>query len=376
MKTNLQKNNLSEIMTTLYLKIPAALRQALFSIFVGFLIGGLVIAGSGFDPFEAIKRMLIGGFGSTYYLTTTLTRATPIIFAGLAASLAWGSGYSSLGASGQMILGALASSQVAILFPGSPVVIIASLLGGMAVGMLYSLIGTYISERFEIYLLIVTLMLNYIADNIASYFTHYVVKDPFGVDSSAIQTQKIGDAILPRLFKGFTVHWGFVIAIAAVILVLFILQKSIFGYRARMGGLNARFARYGGIDSKKMMYGVLLLSGALAGLGGACEVLGTRFRYVNGMITSPGYAWSGVIASLIASNNPIGIFFSSIFLAGLTTGGGSLERGMGVPSEVTDIIQSIITLLITAQFIIHIGHRRKISHHEDLNNEPSTERAK
>ncbi len=100
------------------------------------------------------------------------------------------------------------------------------------------------------------------------------------------------------------------------------------------------------------MYYVLLFSGALAGLGGAIEVLGTCYRFVDGMITSPGYAWSGIIASLMSSNHPIGIFVSAIFLAGMTTGGSSIERSMGVPSEVTIIIQGIITLLITAKFVI------------------------
>lgn len=95
-----------------------------------------------------------------------------------------------------------------------------------------------------------------------------------------------------------------------------------------------------------------MLSGALAGVGGACEVLGTRYRYVDSMITSPGYAWTGIIASLMSSNHPVGILVSSIFLAGLTTGGSTIERSMGVPSEVTTIIQGIITLLITAKFAV------------------------
>ncbi|SMP52310.1 ABC transporter permease [Anoxynatronum buryatiense] len=334
------------------------LKQPALAIFAGLVVGGMVIALSGFHPLTAIGSMLKGGFGSAYYLTTTLTRATPIIFAGLAAALAWGSGYPSLGASGQMILGALVCSQAAVRFTGPPLwVITLSLLCGMLGGMLYSLLAAWISDRFKLYLLIVTLMLNYIADYIASYTTTYLVKDPFGADASAIQTQRIESGILPRIFTGYTVHWGFVIALITVIAILFIMKKTTFGYRARMGGLNPRFAEYGGINSRRMMYGVLLLSGALAGLGGACEVLGARFRYVDGMITSPGYAWSGIIASLMANNHPVGIFFSSIFLAGLTTGGGAIERSMGVPSEVTTIIQSVITLLITARFVVAVRKR-------------------
>ena len=154
------------------------------------------------------------------------------------------------------------------------------------------------------------------------------------------------------MFEGYSLHWGFVIAIICVLIVLFIMKRTSFGYKAKMGGLNPNFANYGGVNSTKMMYYVLMLSGALAGIGGACEVLGTRYRYVDNMITSPGYAWTGIIASLMSSNHPVGILVSSIFLAGLTTGGSTIERSMGVPSEVTTIIQGIITLLITAKFAV------------------------
>ena len=328
------------------------LKHPIQAIVVGLILGGVIIGLSGFNPFEAIIGMFKGGFGSLYYLTTTLTRSVPIIFAGLAGALAWGSGYSSLGAAGQMVLGAFTSAIVAANLKGPAVfVVIVALITGIVVGILYSILSAYLSERFKLDLLIITLMLNYVADYIASYFTTYVVKDPLAVDSSAIQTQKLTEAILPKMFKGYSLHYGFIIALIAVFLILFIMKKTSFGYKAKMGGLNPNFANYGGVNSTKMMYYVLMLSGAIAGLGGACEVLGARYRYVDAMITSPGYAWTGIIASLMSSNHPVGILVSSIFLAGLTTGGSTIERSMGVPSEVTTIIQGIITLLITARFV-------------------------
>ncbi len=335
------------------MKMLKSLKLPLISVAVGLLIGAVIIGLSGFDPFAAITGLVTGGFGTTYALTTTLTRATPIIFAGLAGALAWGSGYPSLGAAGQMVIGALAASIVAIQCPGPDLfVLMMSLVAGVAAGMVYSLIAIYLTHKFQLYLLIITLMLNYIADYIGSYFASYIVKDPNGLDSSAVQTQLIEGSTLPQLIPGYTLHAGFIIAIIATLFVYFMVKRTTFGYKAKMGGLNSLFADYGGIKSSRMMYYVLLFSGALAGLGGAIEVLGTRYRFVDGMITSPGYAWSGIIASLMSSNHPIGIFVSAIFLAGMTTGGSSIERSMGVPSEVTIIIQGIITLLITAKFVI------------------------
>lgn len=338
------------------------LRPLLFPMiatFAGFVVGGIIIAANGHDPFSVIWGLISGGFGSPHALTTTLTRSTPIILAGLSAALAWGSGYESMGAAGQMIMGAFTAAIVAVRVPGPPwMAVAAALLAGMLAGMLYSLVSAYISDRFEVYLLIATLMMNYIADNFADYMTTYVFRDPDAADRLAVQTQKI-TAVLPRIFPGYTLHYGFVIALAAVGVMAFIMKKTSFGYKARMGGLNAKFALYGGVNAKRTMYMTLLLSGALAGLGGAVEVLGARFRYIDGMITSTSYAWSGITASLMSSNNPIGVFVSSVFLAGLTTGGGSVELKMHVPSEITTIIQGVLTMFVTAKFAIDMKRRKK-----------------
>ena len=129
-----------------------------------------------------------------------------------------------------------------------------------------------------------------------------------------------------------------------------------------MSGLNPNFAEYGGIESSKTMYKVLLLSGALAGLGGALEVLGSKFRYVDKMITSPGYSWSGITASLMSNYSAIGVLISSIFLAGITIGGSSVELIMSIPSEITLIIQGVITMLVTAKFVIKLPKKEGKQH--------------
>lgn len=339
-----------------------AFKFPLISVVVGFLVGGVIIALSGSNGWAGVKGLITGGFGSKHALTTTLNRATPIIFAGLSSALAWGSGYSSMGIAGQMVLGAFTTSIVALVCPGpAPVVVAVSLLAGMVAGMLYSLFAAWISARFEASLLIITLMLNYIASNATSYFTTYTFRDPTAADRLAVQTQKIEAAILPRLFPKYTMHWGFVLAVLFVLIMLFITKRTSFGYKARMSGLNPKFAEYGGVNSLKTMYLMMLLSGAMAGLGGAAEVLGTRFRYIDNMITSPGYAWSGITASLMSSNHPLGVMVSSIFLAGLTTGGAFIELSMNTPSEITAIIQGVLTMLVTAKFAIGWAKKNRIS---------------
>ncbi len=344
-------------------KIKQSLSSLIFpliAILVGLIVGGIIMTLTGSNPITGIIGLIKGGFFSKYAIASTLTRATPIIFAGVAAAISWGSGYSSMGAQGQMIIGAITAAIVAPRLPGPDwFVVIATLLISMVAGALYSLLSAFVSAKFDAYLLIITLMFNYVADYFASYLTNYVFLDPYAADKLAIQTEKIEGSILPRLFSRYTTHYGFIIAVAVVIIIAFIIKKTSFGYEVRMGGLNPHFAEYGGVKSKRTMYKALMLSGAIAGLGGAIEVLGTKFRYVDDMITSPGYSWSGITASLMSNYSIVGTFFSAIFLAGIEIGGSSIELSLGIPSEITSIIQGVITMLVTARFVIKIGKNNK-----------------
>lgn len=336
-----------------------ALKLPLIAIVIGLAAGGIIIACSGINPFLAVLGLLKGGYGSVYLFFTTLTRATPIILAGLSSAMVWGSGYESLGMGGQMTMGALVAAVTATACPGpAPFVVLVSLLAGAAAGVAYSFVPTWLNQKFQVSLLIVTLMMNYVADNISSYFVTYVVKDPYGADSSALQTEEI-TAVLPKLLGRYSLHAGFLLTVLVVIGLYFLMNYTVFGYQARIGGLNPRFADYGGINSRKMAYLVLCLSAAIAGMAGAIEVLGVRHRFVDQMITSPGYPMSGVTASIMANYDPFGTMVSAIFLAGLTTGGSYIERNMGVPSEVSQVIQGVITMLVTIKIVLRLRKNRK-----------------
>ena len=172
-------------------------------------------------------------------------------------------------------------------------------------------------------------------------------------DINAVQTGKIAtEARLPAIVSG-SVHWGFVFALICVVLVYIIFTKTTFGYKSRMNGLNPNFALYGGINARRMLYVVLIFSGALAGLGGAFEALGSKYRYIDQMIFTTGYAWSGMVAALLANCNPIGTAVASILLAGLSTGGSAMQRSTSIPVEVCNMIEGIIMLLMSVK-LLHI----------------------
>ena len=281
--------------------------QPLVAVLISLLLGAVVIMICGENVFTAYGAMIRGAFGNEFYLNDTLKRATPIIMGGLAVCIAWRSGYEAMGGEGQMILGAFCSALVAYYLPLPGFVrLLLAMLAAVVVGAAYSALSAWLYDKFEVTFIISTLMLNYIANYFASYMTNFVVKDPEALDINAVQTGKIAaEAQLSAITPG-SVHWGFVLALVAVLIAYFVFKKTTFGYKSRMGGLNAKFALYGGINARRMLYIVLLISGALAGLGGAFEALGSKYRYIDQMIFTTGYAWSGMVAALLANFNPIG----------------------------------------------------------------------
>jgi len=337
--------------------IADGLSQPLIAVLVSLLLGAVVIMVCGENPLTAYATMIRGAFGNAFYLNTTLSRATPIIMGGLAVCIAWRSGYEAMGGEGQMILGSLCAALAAYYIPAPGIVrLLTAMAAAIAVGALFSVLSGWLYEKFEVTFIISTLMLNYVANNFASYMTNFVVKDPAALDQNAVQTGKIAvEAQLGKIFPG-SVHWGFVFALIAVVVVYILFSKTSFGYKARMGGLNPRFALYGGINARKMLYIVLFLSGAVAGLGGAFEVLGSKYRYIDQMIFNTGYAWTGMVAALLANFNPFGTAFASILLAGLATGCSAMQRSCNIPVEVGNMIEGIITLLMSVR-LIHIAYK-------------------
>jgi len=338
-----------------------SLGQPLIAVMISLVIGAVVIAICGENVFTAYGAMIRGAFGNSFYINDTLKRATPIIMGGLAVCIAWRSGYEAMGGEGQMILGAFVSALVAYYTPAPGIVrIILAMLAAVAVAAIFSAFTGWLFEKFDVTFIISTLMLNYVANYFASFMTNYVVKDPEGLDINAVQTGKIAsEARLPAIFSG-SVHWGFVFALIAVVVIYFVFKKTTFGYKSRMGGLNPRFALYGGINARRMLYVVLLISGAMAGLGGAFEVLGSKGRYIDQMIFSTGYGWSGMVAALLANFNPIGTALASILLAGLSTGGSAMQRSTIIPVEVCNMIEGIITLLMSVRLLRLIQKNHKV----------------
>lgn len=350
----------NDALSLVALRGAKAMVQPLVAILFGLVIGAIVIMTCGESPLVVYAEMFQKSFIKPYYLFSTLVRSTPIIICAMAIGVCWRAGYINLGVEGQMITGAFVSTVVALFMPGPPVLVfIVSWIAGMIAGALYALIPAFLTWKFGVSMVITTLMLNYTASYITSYFVTYPLKDTAG-DGMAIQTPEIAEALrLPRLSSTTTFNAGFLIAIAVVLIVLFISRKTIFGYESKMGGFNPSFARYGGTKQVKVMLITMALAGVIAAIAGNAEVFGLKYRYTDGMFTSASYAWTGLQAALIAGLDPIGMFFVSIFLAGLQIGGSAIQRSLGIPLEIANIIQCCITLFVSVKITVRFVKKSK-----------------
>ncbi|NQX71790.1 ABC transporter permease [Paenibacillus ferrarius] len=338
----------------------SAWMQPLLAVIIGLLGGAIAIALIGGSIPDTYAQMWKGAFGNFYFLTNTLTRATPLILVGLGVSIAFRAGFFNMGSEGQMILGALSSALLALYVPGPPLFkLLVAILGGIAAGGIWSAFAGWLDAKFRMNLIITTLLLNYIAALFAGYLVAYPLKDKTG-SAALAQTMMVDKAVwLPKLFQGMSIHAGFIIAIGLAILLYLFIKYTVAGYEIRMLGYNPLFAAYGGVNRRKMMLTSMFVSGGFAGLAGAIEVLGMQYRYTDGMISNPGYAWSGIMATLLSGAHPLGTAVAAVLLAALQTGGMGVERNTSIPLEISSVIQSLLILFVTAKFSYTLWKRRK-----------------
>ncbi len=329
--------------------LTSSFKAPVIAVIGGLLIGGIIMLISGFEPFSSYRALFDGAFGgkNSANLVGTLVRSAPIIGLALAASISFKAGFFNIGGEGQMVLGAITAAIIAIYAPFSaPITAVLAVLGAITVSGCYALIGAWLDIRFSIPLFISTLLLNYPANYFATYLANHPFRD---LTTGEVQTQRIPAALqIPKIIPKTQFHAGILIIPILVFLAAYIFKYTKIGYKLRMCGYNKNFLTYGGVNTVKLEYGTLFISGALAGLIGVLEVFGMRYRYIPGMLTTPLYAWTAVTAAILANSNPIGVLFSGFLLAAIQNGGYGMERTSEVPREISRVIQAVIIMIVCA----------------------------
>lgn len=335
--------------------ITSALREGFryaIAIGIALLIGSLLIELRGDRPLEVYKILIDGAFGNIYNMLNTLRWATPLIIAGLANIVAFRSQIWNIGVEGQLLVGALASALAGYYIQGLPPVIhiTLALLAGAISGMIWALIPAIAYVRFGINELVSTIMMNYIAILFTEFLVRYYLHEPYEgtnlpnwVATSEIQST----AKLPLLYPPEQANYGLLIAIAFTIILAIFYRRSVLGYEADMIGQNRRFALYGGVRTIKVMMIVFLISGALAGITGATEVMGSQYRFSSAF--TKGLGFDGITVALLAHNSPLGSIPAGLFVAALRNGAFAVERMTNTNRSAITVIQALILLLFTMQ---------------------------
>ncbi|MVA23091.1 ABC transporter permease [Agrobacterium vitis] len=323
----------------------------IMAIVAALAISGILIAIAGAPVLEAYWRILTGAFGSRLSTTETLTRATPLILTGLSAAVAFRARLWNIGAEGQLYLGAItvAAASSHLLGDLPPVIQIPALLilGALA-GMVLLLLPLWLRLRFSVDEVVTTLLLNFVAVLFVSMLIDTVLKDPMAFGWP--QSQSVADAaMLPKLLSRSRLHLGLVIAVLLALVLHFVQQRTVFGIRSRAAGLNPAGAVFAGVPLGRTLVTVACISGGLAGLAGAVEVMG-----VKGYVTtdlSPGYGYSGIVVAMLANLNPLGVVLAALFTATMFVGADGMSRAMGIPSYIADVTVALSLLtMLTALF--------------------------
>jgi general nucleoside transport system permease protein len=316
---------------------------------VAVLIGGVLVLAVGENPLTVYASLFRGAF-DRFGLPSTLSRAVPIVGAGLAAAVAFRAGFITLGVEGQMVLGGLSAALTTIALADAGVLALGlGVAAAIVVGAAFASLAAWFEVRFGVPILISTLLMNYPA----VYFASYLVSGPLGEPVGGLsQTAQVpGATRFGELATGTRLNVGALIILALLVCLTVVMNRAWVGYEIRMTGLNPRFARYGGISSNRICYKVMLASGAIAGLVGSILTLGIHYRYIDGSITGPLYAWIGVMAALLAGSNPVGVLAAGVFFAALQTGALEVERTTDVARELSLVLQSVIIILVACRWV-------------------------
>ncbi len=309
------------------------------------LCSGLIaLAGAGI--FEAYGVMFSAAFGDSYAITETLVRAAPLILTALCVAIPARLGLVIIGGEGALVLGAFtgAVASIPLVNAGAPpfLVLGAMLVTSVATGAVWIGIVGALRHYRGINETIASLLMSYIAIAIMNFFVEGALRDPGNPNKPS--TQPIGEANMIGEVPGLGVHWGLPVGIVVAILLWVLMNRTTFGFAARVTGGNVRAARAQGLPVGKLIVTACAIAGACAGLAGFFEVAAIQGK-ANASLAA-GYGFTGILVAFLARQNPIAIVPVAIFLGGIAAAGGLIQRRMGMPDATVQVLQGLMFVVL------------------------------
>lgn len=338
---------------------------SLIAVILGLLAGAVLMAVTGNNPFVGYMYLFKGGLMNIERIGNTLATSTPLILTGLSVAFAFKTGLFNIGAAGQMLFGGFCATAVGLTFDWPrPLLLPAMMLAAILGGALWALIPGFLKARFNVHEVVSTIMMNWIS----YWVVYYVIPAYFKGEFLETESRMIPDSAslktgwLTDVFSGSFINLGILISIAAVVLVAFILNRTVMGYELKSVGYNRFAAEYAGIGVNRNIILSMMIAGGLAGLGGATHYVGNASNIQIGILPTQGI--DGIAVSLLGMNSPVGVLFSAIFFGLLYSGKGFMNAMIKIPPEIADtIIASIIyfaaTSVLIEKFVDKLIRRRR-----------------
>jgi len=316
------------------------------ALLVSMALFGIFVAFAGVNPLSVYGYMAEGAFGSWFAVQNTLTRASPLIMTALCAALPAQLGLMIIGGEGALVIGGLFATMAGVALHGAPplAVQVAMALTGMVAGGLWIALAGGLRYWRGVNETISSLLLVYIAIAILNQIVEGPFRDPRSLNKPS--SPSIGDVNMIGNIPGTEIHWGLVMGVVACILAYVLINRTVFGFSARVAGGNVRAARMVGLRVGRLILITCFLSGAAAGLAGMVEVAAVQERANASLIA--GYGYSGILVSFLARHNPLAIMPVAVLLGGIAASGGLLQRHLGLPDAATVVLQGILFIVILA----------------------------
>lgn len=327
------------------------------AIAVTLILAAFPILLAGANLWASYGALARGAFGTRYNFLETLVKAVPYTFTGLAVAFAFRAKFWNIGAEGQLYAGAIAATVVGLHLGGFPpyLAIPVVIAVGMVAGGLWATVPVFLKTKLKVDDVVSSLLLNYVMLHIMGALLFGPLQQPGSGWPRSAEIAK--SAWFPILLPRSRFHLGILIALAAVLILWFVNEKTVFGYRSRAVGVNARASAFGGIPVNRVLFVTALVSGGLAGLAGVSELCAIQYRLL--MDISPGYGYSGIVIAMLGNLHPVGVLLSALFFSAVHTGAQTMSRMTGVPSYITEVIQGT-ALIVMLVFLLISEYRIRL----------------
>lgn len=332
------------------------IRKLLLTMLTALGIGALFILLIGENPIDSYIALFKGAFIGKLGLGATIANFTPLLLTSIAFAVAAKGGAFNVGVEGEVFLGGITAAYIGIhwTFLPMPIHILTCFLGSIIIAGLWALIPAVLKAYYDVSEVCSTILLNYVAQ----YITSYLVSGPMSAGVANSQSDPVANQVkLFQFMKPSTANVGILIAIAVTIFIIWMLEKTSFGYKIRTAGTNPKHADYAGINSKGIFIKTMMLSGALGGIAGCIEVLGVHGYFLNNFAV--GLGTNGMLAALIVKNNVVLAPVMALFLGALKSGALGMQQSTGVPKSIVDTITAVFIVVATMELLFRFTKTKK-----------------